>query len=148
VPEEIRKVFITASDVSTDAHIHMQAALQAFTDASISKTVNFPATATEEDVAHAFQLAWKRGCKGLPVYIASSREKEVLETEASRQQKAEGKAVAAAETPVQPLKPWQGPAIRPRPQRLKGAPTASPPRSALHLSPSTAMGTTSPLRSS
>lgn len=120
VPEELRKVFITASDVSTDAHIHMQAALQAFTDASISKTVNFPATATEEDVAHAFQLAWKRGCKGLTVYIASSREKEVLETEASRQQKAEGKAVAAAETPVQPLKPWQGPAIRPRPQRLKG----------------------------
>ncbi len=106
VPEVLQRVFVVASDIPAEGHIRMQAALQAFTDASISKTINFPATATEEDVATAFRLAWRLGCKGLTVYVAGSREKVVLETETTRQQK----------TPP----PWQAPHIRPRPQRLNG----------------------------
>jgi ribonucleoside-diphosphate reductase alpha chain len=58
----------------------MQAALQAFVDNSISKTINFPNNAKEDDVADAYMHAWKLGCKGITVYLAGSREKEVLET--------------------------------------------------------------------
>ncbi len=113
IPEAIRNVFVIASDIPAEGHIRMQAALQAFTDASISKTINFPTGANEEDIAAAFLLAWRLGCKGLTVYVAGSREKVVLETEATRQQKAEP-------TPSSTPKPWQTPHIRPRPQRLNG----------------------------
>lgn len=115
IPAALRRVFVVASDISAEGHIRMQAALQAFTDASISKTINFPAGATEEDIAAAFRLAWRLGCKGLTVYVAGSREKVVLETEATRQQKAEP-TLAPAPTP----QPWQTSNIRPRPQRLNG----------------------------
>ena len=65
----------------------MQAALQAFVDNSLSKTVNFPESATEEDVAKAYMLAWELGCKGITVYVTGSREKVVLETKATAEKK-------------------------------------------------------------
>ena len=76
----------------------MQAAIQAFTDNSISKTCNFPEGATEEDVAQAYMLAWETGCKGLTVYVTGSRQIVVLETKATRGKKDE--PGAAAETGV------------------------------------------------
>lgn len=118
VPEDIRRIFLVASDISAEGHIYMQAALQAFTDASISKTINFPPDATEADVAKAFRLAWRLGCKGLTVYVAGSREKVVLETEATRQQKVESAPATAPTAAAAP--PWLTPHIRPRPQRLNG----------------------------
>ncbi len=126
VPEEIRRVFVVASDVPAEGHVRMQAALQIFVDASISKTINFPSDATEEDVAEAFKLAWKLGCKGLTVYVAGSREHEVLETEATRKAKSGEEAEAPASSDDAPpctppeMKPWEGPSIRPRPPRLVG----------------------------
>jgi ribonucleoside-diphosphate reductase alpha chain len=87
VPERLRHTFVVAQDISAEEHVQMQAALQAFVDNSISKTVNFPATASEQDVAEAYSLAWKLGCKGLTVYVTGSREKVVLETQETRQRK-------------------------------------------------------------
>ncbi len=87
VPAAIRRVFVVSGDVSAEEHVRMQAALQAFTDNAISKTVNFPAGATEEDVATAYMLGWKLGCKGLTVYVTGSRDKVVLETAETRQKK-------------------------------------------------------------
>ncbi len=118
IPAAIRDIFVVASDISAEGHIRMQAALQVFTDASISKTINFPATATSDDIAEAFRLAWRLGCKGLTVYVAGSREQEVLETESVRQQK-QG-IEAAPITPVPTPKPWEGNAVRPRPKCLNG----------------------------
>jgi ribonucleoside-diphosphate reductase alpha chain len=89
VPEEIRRVFVVASDISAEEHVRMQAAIQAFVDNSISKTINFPEDATPDDVARAYQLAWRLGCKGLTVYVTGSREKVVLETQKTRQAKTE-----------------------------------------------------------
>jgi len=88
VPAAIRHIFVVAQDITAEEHVRMQAAIQAFVDNSISKTVNFPATATVEDVARAYQLAWKLGCKGLTVYVTGSRQEAVLETKATSAQKA------------------------------------------------------------
>lgn len=90
VPEAIRRVFVVASDITAEEHVRMQAALQAFVDNSISKTINFPATATVEDVAQAYRLAWHLGCKGLTVYVTGSRQEVVLETKATAEAKGKG----------------------------------------------------------
>jgi ribonucleoside-diphosphate reductase alpha chain len=108
VPQVVRDSFVVAADISAEEHVRMQAALQAFVDSSISKTINFPSTATPDDVARAFQLAWGLGCKGLTVYVTGSREKVVLETEATRKARQQPQAAAMSTT------------VRPRPHRLKG----------------------------
>jgi len=87
IPEFMRRYFVTASDISAEEHVGMQAAMQAFVDNSISKTINFPHEAREEDVATAYLKAWREGCKGITVYRAGSREKEVLETAATASSK-------------------------------------------------------------
>jgi ribonucleoside-diphosphate reductase alpha chain len=87
LPALIRNVFVVAGDISAEEHVRMQAALQAFVDNSLSKTVNFPESATVEDVAEAYLLAWELGCKGITVYVTGSREKVVLETKATAEKK-------------------------------------------------------------
>lgn len=92
LPEHIRRVFVVAGDITAEEHVRMQATLQHFISNAISKTCNFPASATEEDVARAYMLAWELGCKGLTAYVAGSREKAVLETA----EVARGKSIARA----------------------------------------------------
>lgn len=95
LPEHLRHTFVVSSDITAEEHVRMQAAIQAFVDNSISKTINFSEGATEEDVAKAYQLAWELGCKGLTVYVTGSREQVVLETKATQQKKSEGEKAAA-----------------------------------------------------
>jgi ribonucleoside-diphosphate reductase alpha chain len=81
VPPEVQHVFVTAGDITAQGHIHTQACVQQYFSNSISKTINFPETATVDDVLQAYILAHKLGCCGLTVYVAGSRTKEVLKTE-------------------------------------------------------------------
>jgi len=78
VPEDVRDLFHVSSDISPEYHVRMQAAFQESVDAGISKTVNFPNEATQEDVETAYMMSWELKCKGITVYRAGSREKEVL----------------------------------------------------------------------
>jgi ribonucleoside-diphosphate reductase alpha chain len=78
IPEELRRLFVTAHDVSPEHHVRMQAVFQRYSDSGVSKTINVPATATKADVAAAFLLAYRLGCKGLTVYRAGSRDQQVF----------------------------------------------------------------------
>jgi len=78
VPNWVKEVYVTAPEISPQAHIAMQAAFQKSVDSGISKTINFASDAMVEDVENAYLLAWKSSCKGITVYRAGSREQEVM----------------------------------------------------------------------
>ncbi|HEX8749739.1 MAG TPA: adenosylcobalamin-dependent ribonucleoside-diphosphate reductase [Nitrospira sp.] len=78
IPEHIRRLFVTAHDIAPAQHVRMQAAFQRYSDSGVSKTINLPATAKTADVAEAFLLAYRLGCKGLTVFRTGSREHQVL----------------------------------------------------------------------
>tara|TARA_R110000765_G_scaffold147407_1_gene249848 strand:- start:1757 stop:3673 length:1917 start_codon:yes stop_codon:yes gene_type:complete len=78
VPDWVKQVYATAPEISPEDHVLMQASFQEQVDSGISKTINFANSATIEDIENAYILAWKTGCKGITVYRAGSRAKEVL----------------------------------------------------------------------
>ena len=90
VPQEIKRLFVTAHDISPKWHVKMQAVFQKFTDSAVSKTVNFPREATPEDVADVYMLAYRDGLKGITIYRDRSRESQVL-TVGEVEKKVEGK---------------------------------------------------------
>ncbi len=110
LPADLRRVFVSAHDISPLYHIRMQAAFQAHTDNAVSKTVNFPHDATKEEVAEVYTLAYKLGCKGVTIYRDGSRDTQVLNL-------AKKEEPAAEPVPVS----LPGPIVpRPRPDVTQG----------------------------
>jgi ribonucleoside-diphosphate reductase alpha chain len=118
VPEGIKRVFVTAHDISPEYHIRMQAVFQKYTHNAVSKTINFPQEADFKDVEKAYMLACRLGCKGVTIYRDKSRKEQVLNIESGPSNPGNpgnpGTETAAAPQKVTP---------KPRPTITKGTTT-------------------------
>jgi ribonucleoside-diphosphate reductase alpha chain len=88
IPEKSKQLFVTAHEIDTQWHVRMQAAFQKHTHNAVSKTVNFPREATQEDVARVYMMAYDEGLKGITIYRDGSREGQVLTTGREKKAKA------------------------------------------------------------
>jgi ribonucleoside-diphosphate reductase alpha chain len=113
IPEEVKRLFVTAYDISPEWHVRMQAEFQQHTDNAVSKTVNFRNEASEDDIRRVYMLAYELKCKGVTVYRDGSRDEQVLSAGAKVPVKAEAvQPVVAAGGSIQP---------RPRPTITTGS---------------------------
>ncbi|MFA5090891.1 MAG: vitamin B12-dependent ribonucleotide reductase [Candidatus Omnitrophota bacterium] len=108
IPEDVKKVFVTAHDIAPQWHVRMQAAFQKYVHNAVSKTINFPHEAAIEDVRQAYLLAYELGCKGITIYRDRSREEQVLNI-ARKEEKPEAQILVSGK--ISP---------RPRPEVITG----------------------------
>jgi ribonucleoside-diphosphate reductase alpha chain len=80
VPDDLRSVWVTSHDISSEWHVRMQAAFQKYTSMGISKTINLPNEASVEDVEDAYMQAFATGCKGIAGLPRRLRDAQVLST--------------------------------------------------------------------
>lgn len=123
-PADLKKTFVVAGDISPEWHLKIQASFQKYVDNAISKTINFPNTATIEDVRNAYLTAHRIGCRGITIYRDGSREKQILEVkkDSSYFDKLAGKKAeqTVAVEVIEPVTPAVRIALKPRPSVLNG----------------------------
>ncbi len=81
IHDSVKKIFVTAHDISSEDHVKMQAVFQKYVDNGVSKTVNCAFDATEEDIENIYLLCYKLGCKGITIYRDRSKSEQVINIE-------------------------------------------------------------------
>ncbi|WP_144903117.1 adenosylcobalamin-dependent ribonucleoside-diphosphate reductase [Halobellus captivus] len=82
VPDAISELFVVTGDLSGKQHAAVQCATQEGVDSAISKTCNFPNSASKEDMDEVYRYIYRNGGKGVTVYRDGTRSKQVLTTRA------------------------------------------------------------------
>jgi ribonucleoside-diphosphate reductase alpha chain len=114
IPEDVKKVFVTAHDISPEWHVRMQAAFQKYVHNATSKTINFPHEASVDDVRKAYLLAYELECKGITIYRDKSRDEQVLNVGTKESQADKAIAPGTGRSHIAP---------RPRPEVIQGTTT-------------------------
>ena len=109
IPDDMKRIFVTAHDIAPEWHIKMQAAFQKYTDNAVSKTINFPHSATKKDVREAYLLAYQLGCKGITVYRDGSRQDQVLNV--TKKESSENKEAGLNAQAARHIKPRSRPEL-------------------------------------
>ncbi|MBI5409439.1 MAG: adenosylcobalamin-dependent ribonucleoside-diphosphate reductase [Nitrospirae bacterium] len=81
IPNDVKRLFVTAHEIPPEDHVEVQAAFQEFTDNAVSKTINLRQRASRDDVAKAFLLAYEKGCKGITVFRYGSKRGTLVKLE-------------------------------------------------------------------
>ena len=107
IPDDIKRVFVTAHDISPYWHMKMQSAFQRHCDSSISKTINFPHDASVDDVRQIYEMAIDEDVKGVTVYRDGCRDMQPMALKGSTKKVDEASKTtsteAAATTTTLPL---------------------------------------------
>lgn len=77
-PEQLPSWFVSAMELSPEAHADVQCVIQRWIDSSISKTVNAPKGYSVEQVEKVYERLYRGGAKGGTVYVDGSRDSQVL----------------------------------------------------------------------
>ncbi len=82
--EGLPDYFVNAMQLTPEEHVRVQAAVQKWTDAAISKTCNAPSAYTIDQTKKLYELMYDLGCKGGTIYRDGSRDEQILATDGDK----------------------------------------------------------------
>ncbi|MHB8360748.1 MAG: ribonucleotide-diphosphate reductase subunit alpha, partial [Thermoplasmataceae archaeon] len=105
LPDEIKRIFVTAQEIDPEWHVLMQATFQRFCDSGVSKTINLPSTASPSDIEKAYRMAKDLHCKGITVYRDNSKSEQVLYVGSEKEKEIESQPIPLEDLPAEDTVP-------------------------------------------